>query len=84
MPEKSTVMNCLNGSDTGGMEGSIEYKGIDLIKKFSQMKWIIGSVPQENIFNEEMTVEEQLIMEQVDCCRKILLRRKSKIALIGH
>ena len=51
---KSTVMNCLNGSDTGGMEGSIEYKGIDLIKKFSQMKWIIGSVPQENIFNEEM------------------------------
>ena len=60
---KSTVMNCLNGSDTGGMEGSIEYKGIDLIKKFSQMKWIIGSVPQENIFNEEMTVEEQLIME---------------------
>ena len=34
-----------------------------MIKKFSQMKWIIGSVPQENIFNEEMTVEEQLIME---------------------
>ena len=60
---KSTVMNCLNGSDTGGMEGSVKYKGINLIKKFSQLKWIIGSVPQKNIFNEEMTVEEQLMME---------------------
>ena len=81
---KSTVMNCLNGSDTGGMEGSVKYKGINLIKKFSQLKWIIGSVPQKNIFNEEMTVEEQLMMKQAECFREILLKRKLKISLTRH
>ena len=29
---KSTVMNCLNGYETNGIEGNIKYKGVDLIK----------------------------------------------------
>ena len=57
---KSTVMNCMNGYETSGMEGSVEYKGVDLIKNFSRMKYLIGSVQQGDAFHEEITVEQEL------------------------
>lgn len=57
---KSTVMNCMNGYETSGMDGSVEYKGVDLIKNFSRMKYLIGSVQQGDAFHEEITVEQEL------------------------
>lgn len=57
---KSTVMNCMNGYETSGMEGRVEYKGVDLIKNFSRMKYLIGSVQQGDAFHEELTVEQEL------------------------
>lgn len=57
---KSTVMNCMNGMDTAGMTGSVEYNGVDLIKNFDRMKYLIGSVPQMETFHESLTVEQEL------------------------
>lgn len=57
---KSTVMNCMNGMDTAGMSGTVEYNGVDLIKNFDRMKSLIGSVPQQETFHEALTVEQEL------------------------
>lgn len=57
---KSTVMNCMNGMDTAGMTGTVEYNGVDLIKHFDRMKYLIGSVPQSEVFHESLTVEQEL------------------------
>lgn len=57
---KSTVMNCLNGMDTAGMEGTVLFYGEDLIKNFQRFKYLIGSVPQDNCFQPMLTVEEHL------------------------
>lgn len=57
---KSTVMNCLNGYETNGIEGNIKYKGVDLIKDFNRMKYLIGNVQQGDAFHEELTVEQEL------------------------
>lgn len=57
---KSTVMNCMNGMDTGGMTGTVEYNGVDLVKHFDRMKYLIGSVPQSEVFHESLTVEQEL------------------------
>lgn len=56
---KSTVMNCLNGMDLEGVQGSVTYRGVDLMKHFDQMSYLIGSVPQEKIFHEKFTPEEE-------------------------
>ncbi len=57
---KSTVMNCLNGMDLEGVKGSVTYRGVDLMKNFDRMKHLIGSVPQQKIFREMNTPEEEL------------------------
>ncbi|MBR1635317.1 MAG: FHA domain-containing protein [Lachnospiraceae bacterium] len=57
---KTTVMNCLNGMDTVGMEGSVLFYGEDLIAGFHRLKYLIGSVPQKEVFHEMLTVEEEL------------------------
>ena len=57
---KSTVMNCMNGMDTGGMEGTVEFNGVDLLSQFDRMKFLIGSVPQFEVFHETLTVEQEL------------------------
>lgn len=57
---KSTVMNCMNGMETVGMTGTVEYNGVDLIKNFDRMKSLIGSVPQQETFHEALTVEQEL------------------------
>lgn len=56
---KSTVMNCLNGMDLAGVRGRVNYRGVDLIHNFEQMKCLIGSVPQEKIFHNDFTPEEE-------------------------
>lgn len=57
---KTTVMNCLNGMDTNGVEGSVHFKGVDLLTNFEQVKYLIGSVPQEEVFHPMLKVESEL------------------------
>lgn len=57
---KTTVMNCLNGMDTNGVEGKVLFYGENLIDNFDRLKVLIGSVPQENVFHEMLTVGEEL------------------------
>lgn len=56
---KSTVMNCLNGMDLQGVQGSVYYHGVDLMRNFDQMKFLIGSVPQKKVFHGAFTPEEE-------------------------
>jgi len=57
---KSTVMNCLNGMEASGMEGTVLFNGEDLIKNFERLKYLIGSVPQESVFHKTLSPEEEL------------------------
>lgn len=57
---KTTVMNCMNGMDTRGVKGMVEFMGVDLLHNFERMKHLIGSVPQREVFHESLTVEEEL------------------------
>lgn len=56
---KSTVMNCLNGMDLEGVQGSVIYRGVDLMQNFDQMKYLIGSVPQKKVFHKAFTPEQE-------------------------
>ena len=56
---KTTVMNCLNGMDLQGVEGSVCYRGVDLMRDFERMKYMIGSVPQKKVFHGAFTPEEE-------------------------
>ncbi|MBR5617913.1 MAG: FHA domain-containing protein [Oscillospiraceae bacterium] len=54
---KTTLMNCLNGMDLQGVEGSVIYRNVDLMRNFDQMKSLIGSVPQQKTFHRTFTPE---------------------------
>ncbi len=56
---KTTVMNCLNGMDLVGVEGSVVYRNVDLMQSFDQMKNLIGSVPQQKTFHATFTPEQE-------------------------
>lgn len=56
---KSTVMNCLNGMDLAGVQGTVYYRGVDLMRDFERMKFMIGSVPQKKVFHPAFTPEEE-------------------------
>ena len=56
---KSTVMNCLNGMDLEGVQGRVLYRNVDLMRNFSQMKHMIGSVPQKKTFHPSFTPEQE-------------------------
>ncbi len=56
---KSTVMNCLNGMDLHGVEGSVIYRNTDLLRHFDQIKELIGSVPQQKVFHPTFTPEQE-------------------------
>jgi len=56
---KTTVMNCLNGMDLQGVEGSVRYRGVDLMRDFERIKYMIGSVPQKKVFHAAFTPEEE-------------------------
>ena len=57
---KTTVMNCMNGMDTRGVKGNVEFQGVDLLRNFERMKFLIGSVPQREVFHETLSVEKEL------------------------
>lgn len=59
---KTTVMNCLNGMDLEGVQGSVIYRDVDLMKHFEQMKYLIGSVPQEKTFHPDFTPEKEFFI----------------------
>lgn len=56
---KTTVMNCLNGMDLVGVDGSIVYRNVNLTQNFDQMKSLIGSVPQKKVFHPTFTPEQE-------------------------
>ena len=56
---KTTVMNCLNGMDLVGVDGSIVYRNVNLTQAFDQMKSLIGSVPQKKVFHPTFTPEQE-------------------------
>ena len=57
---KSTLMGCLSGLDQKGVTGSVVYRGVDLVKNLNQIKYLIGNVPQEEVFRPELTPEQTL------------------------
>lgn len=57
---KTTVMNALNGMDQLGVRGQVFYRGEDLYQNFERLKYLIGSVPQENVVHDMLTVEQEL------------------------
>ncbi|MCR5790331.1 MAG: FHA domain-containing protein [Lachnospiraceae bacterium] len=59
---KSTFMDCINGMNTEGIEGSIQFCGEDLIRNFDRLKYLIGSVPQFSTFHPNLTVEKELML----------------------
>ena len=58
---KSTVMNCMNGMELQGVQGSVLYRNVDLVNNFEQMKHLIGSVPQKKVFHPSFTPEEEFM-----------------------
>lgn len=57
---KSTFMNCLNGMDQNGVVGNVMFANEDLYRNFDRLKYMIGSVPQENVFHSMITVDQEL------------------------
>lgn len=58
---KSTVMNCMNGMELQGVQGSVRFRNVDLVHNFEQMKHLIGSVPQKKVFHPSFTPEEEFM-----------------------
>jgi len=52
---KTTAMNCLNGMELSGVQGSVIYRNVDLTQNFEQMMHLIGSVPQVKTFRPNFT-----------------------------
>ena len=80
---KSTVMNCLNGMDLAGVQGSVTYRGVDLMRDFERMKYMIGSVPQKKVFHPAFTPEEEFRQSAIlrlpaDTSSKEIKRRVDK------
>lgn len=80
---KTTVMNCLNGMDLEGVQGSVVYRDVDLMKHFDQMKYLIGSVPQEKTFHPDFTPEKEFYLAAkkrlpADTSRRELKERVTK------
>lgn len=80
---KTTVMNCLNGMDLEGVRGSVVYRDVDLMKHFEQMKYLIGSVPQEKTFHPDFTPEKEFYLAAkkrlpADTSRRELKERVNK------
>ncbi len=56
---KTTLMNCLNGSDQDMVDGTVYFMDKDLFPNFDRLKFYIGSVPQENRIHMQLSVEEE-------------------------
>lgn len=57
---KSTLMNCLNGTERSGVEGTVRLCGEDLYRNYDRLKCLVGNVPQQNVLNETLSVEQEL------------------------
>lgn len=57
---KSTLMNCLNGTERSGVEGTVRLCGEDLYSNYERLKVLVGNVPQQNVLNETLSVEQEL------------------------
>ena len=57
---KSTVIDCLNGRDCEGMEGTVEINGTELISNRERLKYLIGVVPQFDDLRDTLTVEQEI------------------------
>ena len=57
---KSTLMNCLNGTERAGVDGTVRLCGEDLYKNYDRLKCLVGNVPQQNVLNEMLSVEQEL------------------------
>lgn len=57
---KSTLMNCLNGTERDGVKGTVFLCGEDFYQNYDRLKYIVGNVPQKNILHETLSVEEEL------------------------
>ncbi len=58
---KSTLMGCLSGLDQSGVQGTVVYRGVDLVKNLNQIKYLIGNVPQEKVIRPELTPEKAFL-----------------------
>lgn len=58
---KSVLMNCMNGMDLAGVQGEALYREVDLIHNFDQVKYLIGSVPQQKVLHPTFTPEEEFM-----------------------
>ncbi len=57
---KTTLMDCLNGMNTKGVDGDIRFEGEDLVRNFGRFKYMIASVPQQSTFHDKLTVEREM------------------------
>ena len=62
---KSTVMNCMNGMELQGVEGTVCFRDVNLVQNFEQMKHLIGSVPQKKVFHPSFTPEEEFMQAAI-------------------
>ena len=56
---KTTMMNAISGFDRN-MTGTVRFNGIDVHANFSDLKNLIGFVPQEDIIFENLTLKKML------------------------
>lgn len=57
---KTTLMNCLNGMGIDGVDGTVLFYGESIYENFERLKYLIGNVPQQNVFHPTLSVEEEL------------------------
>lgn len=58
---KSVLMDCMNGMNLEGVQGQALYRDVDLIRNFDQVKFLIGSVPQQKVLHPSFTPEEEFM-----------------------
>jgi len=57
---KTTLMNCINGTDQSGIEGTVIFQKENLYQNYKRLKYLIGNVPQMNVFHDVLSVEAEL------------------------
>lgn len=65
---KTTLASCLNGMDSKGVKGVVNFKGANILKaaNFKQARASIGSVSQENLVHKERTVKREVALAARD------------------
>lgn len=67
---KSTLLNVLNGNEKPS-SGSVTINGIDIHENKSQIKGVIGYVPQDDLLMEDLTVFENLYYAAKLCFKEL-------------